>query len=139
MSVPKPVRKDVEEMAELLCRIDATSSHELRYFTAKQTDWRMAHAIVKRCVERLINDSTRRLRRDVREQLLLYAVKYGLQTHGAKADEIMSEVFRFRLTPTMKDDLVAAAKRAGIEDASDWARSVLMAEASKVQGKGKAR
>lgn len=124
----KPGQDEVAAMAQLLANIDAKSKHDLRHYLAGTTDWRMALRIIKRCIQRIVNDSQARVRRDQRIQLLEFASRYGLKVGNTLADEPMTEMVRFMMTPTQKDEVLAAAAAAG-HDLSTWGRDTLLREA----------
>lgn len=123
-----PARQEVEQIATLLADIDADSKHALRHFLNGSTDWRLAQRIIKRCIHRLVNDSSRRLRRDHRVQLLEYAAAYGLRVGHTLANEPMTETVRFMVTAEQKDELEQAAKQAG-NDLSTWLRDATLQKA----------
>lgn len=119
-----PGRGEVDRIAKLLAGIDAQSKHDLRYYLKGETDWRMVTNIVRRCVRRLVNDPTRKMRIDHRQQLLQFAADYGLRVGNRLAEDLMTEVVRFKVTADTKDRYEAAASKAG-HDLSTWARNVL--------------
>lgn len=125
-------KAEIDAITPILMK-DRVAKKALALWLSGQSDVQATGPVVRRQVARMVADRDSKLRRNEREQLLVFAVAFPPGANASKAEDPLSERLQFRVSAEQKEMILRAAKLEGVKD-GDWLRRVACVAAERTLG-----